>query len=278
MRADRSPSRLAPALAFGIAAVATPAGAETLTFADPAQDDFGPGAYSYPTDAVYKRGTFDLREVVLEDKGAKVEIRVTVSAPIEDPWDSKSWDGNGFSLQMVQVYLDTAPGGGRTETLPGLNAGFAKEDGWEKVVVISPQGRTRLEAELGAKAGTMKANVVIPQKTTARGKTLVAVVKAADLGGAPKATWGVQAVMQSNEGYPAEDDLLTRKVNEYPGQHRFGGGSDFECDPHVLDVLVAPAEGADGEKAAQKAALAYECGADGRAVRGAILPMVRKAK
>ena len=43
----------------------------------------------------------------------------------------------------------------------------------------------------------------------------------------------------------------------------------------VLDILVAPARGTDEEIAGQKAALAYECGADGRVVRGAVLPMVR---
>ena len=44
--------------------------------------------------------------------------------------------------------------------------------------------------------------------------------------------------MQSNEGFPDGKDLLTRKVNEYEGQHRFGGGTDTDCDPHVIDILV----------------------------------------
>jgi hypothetical protein len=48
--------------------------------------------------------------------------------------------------------------------------------------------------------------------------------------------------MQSNEGFPDKGDLLTRKVNEFEGQHRFGGGTDYNCDPHVLDMLTAPAE------------------------------------
>lgn len=69
--------------------------------------------------------------------------------------------------------------------------------------------------------------------------------------------------MQSNEGFPADDDLLTRRVNEFEGQHRFGGGSDFMCDPHVMDVL------------GDHAMLAYECGDDGGAVKKATLTMVR---
>ncbi len=32
-----------------------------------------------------------------------------------------------------------------------------------------------------------------------------------------------RSCMQSNEGFPTARDLLTREVNEYEGQHRFGG-------------------------------------------------------
>jgi len=49
-------------------------------------------------------------------------------------------------------------------------------------------------------------------------------------------------LMQSNEGFPDKTDLLTRKVNESEGQHRFGGGTDYDADPHVIDILV-PAGG-----------------------------------
>ena len=64
----------------GLLLGSSPALAEDLTFQDPAGDDFGPGSYTYPTDAVYKRGSFDLRTVEIADKGGTVEIRITVSA------------------------------------------------------------------------------------------------------------------------------------------------------------------------------------------------------
>ena len=82
-------------------------------------------------------------------------------------------------------------------------------------------------------------------------------------------SWGYQVVMQSNEGFPAAGDFLTRKVNEYEGQHRFGGGNDGDCDPHVLDVL-------DGPDAKQSEMLAYTCGPDGKATKMATLKMVKK--
>jgi hypothetical protein len=80
--------------------------------------------------------------------------------------------------------------------------------------------------------------------------------------------------MQSNEGFPAKTDLLTRRVNEFEGQHRFGGGNDMDCDPHVMDILASPANGGADEVAAQHEMLAYECDLDGNAVKSATLRMV----
>jgi hypothetical protein len=81
--------------------------------------------------------------------------------------------------------------------------------------------------------------------------------------------WGYQVVMQSNEGFPAETDLLSRKVNEYEGQHRFGGGNDGDCDAHVMDLLEGPG-------ATQKDMLTYTCGPTGESVKKATLKMIKK--
>lgn len=267
-------------LALTLTTLSSTAWGSDLRFDDPKGDDFGPGTYKYPTDAVYKRGSFDLTSLEIKDKGSKIEFRATVAARIEDPWNSKSWPtpGNGFSLQMVQVYIDMdhKPGSGFTDTLPGINAKFASEDAWDKVVILSPQAASRVKSEVKTKAGKLKAGVVVPVKVSVRGKTIIAVVKKKDLGGSPSASWGIQAVMQSNEGFPKGKDILSRKVNEFAGQHRFGGGSDYECDPHILDILVAPAKGEAAEKDGQKKALAYKCGPNGEAVKPAVVPMVRR--
>ena len=77
--------------------------------------------------------------------------------------------------------------------------------------------------------------------------------------------------MQSNEGFPDKKDLLTRKVNEYEGQHRFGGGNDADCDPHVMDILAGRRTAAE-RRAAQM--LAYECNSDGTSKKMATLKMV----
>jgi carbohydrate-binding DOMON domain-containing protein len=244
---------------------------------DPAGDDKGPGSYTYPTDPAYRAGSFDLTSLVLEDKGDSVEITATVRAKIEDPWNSKSWGGNGFSLQMIQLYLDTKKGG-FLDGLPGLNIKFPKGQAWDKVVFLSPQPKSKIIAEVKTKKANMLKAVVVPEKTSARGNQIVATVKKSELGGAPTKDWGFQAIVQSNEGYPDADSVLARKVNEAPGQHRFGGGNDHMCDPHVLDLLAGKARGGADEKEAQfKALKAHTCDASGNGTK-AIVPMIYPGK
>ena len=262
---------------LGLASVAF---AENVEIKDPKKDDKGPGKYTYPTDSVYKKGSFDIVRFEVRDEGEFVEFRITVKAKIADPWDSKAWGGNGFSVQMAFIHIDTdhKPKSGHAKGLPGTNVVFEEASWWDKVVIVSAQGTTRLNSEIDLKAPTLKKDIVVPQKTSARGKTLVARVKKADLGGAPAKGWGYQVLLQSNEGFPSKTDLLTRKVNEYEGQHRFGGGTDYDCDPHVIDLLMPPGKGGADEKEAQYKALgAYSCGADPsdpKDYKPAVVPMV----
>lgn len=261
--------------ALGLAAAA----AEELTFDDPRGDDKGPGTYTYPTDAVYKPGSFDVTQVRVKQDGDEITVEVDVAAKIEDPWNSKEWGGNGFSLQFAQLYVDTdrKPGSGHTDALPGINVRFAPEDAWDKVVLLSPQGKTRLSSEVGAKAPSVKGNVIVPRVTRARGKTLTAIFSKGDLGADIKGC-GFQLIMQSNEGYPDKADLLTRKVNEIGGQHRFGGGNDWECDPHVIDLLAGGAKGGSDEVKAQAEALKYTCDPKGDLSKStlATVPMIHR--
>ncbi|MBK6685491.1 MAG: hypothetical protein IPG45_13565 [Deltaproteobacteria bacterium] len=233
-------------------------GAEAgLVFEDPAGDDNGPGTFTYPTDKVYEPGSFDLRKLEVVHNGDTTEFRVTVNQKISDPWDSKAWGGNGFSVQMGFIHLDTdhTPGSGVQDSLPGTNVRFAADEAWDRVVIISPQGPTRVNSEIDQKAPQWKDKIIVPKITRASGRTLIAVVDTAQLGGVPAPTWGYQVLVQSNEGFPAKTDLLTRKVNEFEGQHRFGGGTDYDNDPQVMDIFAGKATGAADEAAAQHEAL-----------------------
>jgi hypothetical protein len=179
---------------------------------------------------------------------------------------------------MIFIFIDTdhKEGSGFTQGLPGLNVQFAPADAWDRAIILSPQSSSRVRSEVEGKAAAMKGAVLVPNRTRGSSRTISGSVPLADLGGGDPSTWGVQVVMQSNEGFPASTDLLTRKVNEYEGQHRFGGGNDGECDPHVMDMLAGQGTGDAAEAEAQFKALAHECGPDGTVKTLATLPMVRK--
>jgi carbohydrate-binding DOMON domain-containing protein len=261
MRSKRS-SVVALAVAATLAAGSAFAG--TVVFTDPTGDDNGPGKYTYPTDQVYKPGSFDLTKLSVTESGGNVDFAVDVNSSLEDPWSM----GTGFSVQMVFIFIKTGPGG-HTETPPGVNAQFAPGNEWNKMVVLSPQRKARVVSEATAKTGAMAKDIVVPNITRGSGHTIRGSVPLAELGGGNIESWGYQVVMQSNEGFPAGKDFLTRKVNEFEGQHRFGGGNDADCDPHIMDVL-------DGPDAKQADMLAYECGPDGKSIKMATLKMIRK--
>ncbi|MBN1944606.1 MAG: hypothetical protein JW797_02975 [Bradymonadales bacterium] len=227
--------------------------AETITYQDPEGDDNGPGSYTYPTDRAYARGGFDITRLEIEYDDSTVEFKVEVRSRVEDPWNSPDWNGNGFSIQFAQIYIDLDRNNpdGHTRGLPGVNVQFPADQAYNRVVLISPQPSSRVQAEVSEKAGDLAGAVVIPDRTGARGRMVYGRCPRSAFGDSDPATWGIQVLMQSNEGYPTARDILSRAVNEYEGPHRFGGGNDLNCDPHVMDILAGQATGDSSEEALQ---------------------------
>jgi hypothetical protein len=248
---------------------------DSLVFKDPIGDDKGPGTYTYPTDAVYTPGSFDLTQFEVKTSGNTVEFNVSVNDKLKDPWGM----GVGFAVQMVFIFIDKdgVEGSGHTEGMPGLNIQFEPKSAWEKVIILSPQPQSRVVKEVSSKVEpNLAKDVIVPRRTTGSGKTLTASVKLDELGGGDPMKWGYQVVMQSNEGFPDKGDLLTRHVNEFEGQHRFGGGNDGNCDPHVMDILAGHGEGKPEEAQLQYDMLKYQCGPSGESIKKATLSVVRK--
>ncbi|MEA2601763.1 MAG: hypothetical protein QOF89_2755 [Acidobacteriota bacterium] len=244
-----------------------------VSFKDPVGDDNGPGTYTYPTDGVYKRGSFDMTGFDVKVSGKKVEFAVTFNATMEDPWRM----GTGFSVQEVFIFIKTGEGGFK-DSPPGLNLSFADGNEWNKVIILSPQsiGKVKTEVEAKMVAGEQSA-AIIPTRVKGSGRTISATVDLDQLGGGDPSQWGYQVAIQSNEGFPDKSDLLTRKVNEYEGQHRFGGGVDSDCDPQVMDILAGNGAGTPDEADLQHQWLKYECNGDTRKSGGTV-QMVRAKK
>jgi carbohydrate-binding DOMON domain-containing protein len=391
--------------------------AQKVSFKDPQEDDNGPGAYTYPTDPVYKPGSFDMTAFTLKAHGDKVDLDVEMAAKLEDPWKT----GNGFSVQMVFIFVQTRagkpadggkagaakaggknkkkggtgsagdkaaadkadagnaaggkadagkaadkaadkaeagkpaaedtgaaatpagakaaaaepePGGaaepapaqpdteqtageksaaekaageqaaaakaggekgaerkaagakpaaagkqhGFTQGLPGLQVQFSPADAWDRCIILSPEPAARVRAEVEAKAAAMKDAIVIPARVKGSGHAISATIDRKALGPGDPTEWGYQVVIASSDPYPATDSLLVRKVTETESQHRFGGASDGDCAPNVLDVLAGKGEGAAEEVAKQREMLHYECNPDHAPKTLATLTMVRVDK
>ncbi len=213
---------------------------------DPKGDDKGTGIYTYPTDPIYVKGSFDLTKCTIEDKGDKIEFKISFGAPVSFNW------GDHWDVQMVQIYLDFdgKEGSGRTKSLPGTQVSIDPACGWEKLLFIDPHTVSKINGEIKLKADDMKNDIVLPDKVKPVGKSLKATISKKSLGVAQDVDitqWGYGILMLSATGFPASWSVLARRVNEYEGQHRFGGGSDGAGDPHVVDMLVDNADGSDDE-------------------------------
>jgi carbohydrate-binding DOMON domain-containing protein len=248
-------------LALGLAS-SMPALGQSLVILDPAGDDKGPGTYVYPADPVHAPGSFDLTRFEMTPGDDHVDFAVTVAADISNPWRL----AYGFSLQFPIVFIAAAEVG-HQEAIPGMNVSFDML-GWDKAVLMSPQEPSFVRREIGSKAPGLADALVVPSRIRAEGRTITARVPRSALPDADPGEWAVQVVMQRNDGFAAGGSLMMTAVNEFQGQHRFGGGRDDDCDPHVIDILTP--EGQD-----QYAALKdYACGPDGAPGRLAVLPMI----
>ncbi len=127
----------------------------------------GQGNYVYPTDSVYKAGSFDLTRLSVKKSGAQAEFAVDVNSSLEDPWGM----GNGFSVQMIFIFIKTGAGG-HSEGLPGLNVQFAPGSEWNKVVILSPQKKARVMGEAQTKAAKLVADIVVPNSTRGSNRTI----------------------------------------------------------------------------------------------------------
>ena len=103
--------------------------AVVLSVDDPQGDDHGPGTYTYPTDAIFKPGVFDLKHLEVGYDAKNLIVKVSFYGPIPNPWGSP----NNLAVQTLDVYVDKDPGAstGARQLFPGRNAALPRGDGWD---------------------------------------------------------------------------------------------------------------------------------------------------
>lgn len=214
----------------------TTAGQRLFRVEDPVGDDVGPGNYTYPHNAVFTSGSFDLRCVEATDAGEDVLFTIELGAELVDPWGGSPV---GYDLQNIDIYVDTRGEGGFTELLPGRRALVADGFAWDRAIFAT--GRTDVaERDVAAKVSPeMQQALFVPleDRQSIAGSTLTLRVPKSFLGDVQPG-WAFQVLVMGSDGSMESDSLRVREVRRDASDWNFGGGSDGGEDPNILDLLV----------------------------------------
>uniref|UniRef100_A0A7C3MQB6 Pullulanase n=1 Tax=Dictyoglomus thermophilum TaxID=14 RepID=A0A7C3MQB6_DICTH len=208
-----------------------------LVFNDPVNDDKGPGTYVYPTDAVFKPGSFDLTKVVIDADNENVYFKISFRVPIENPWGSPL----GLSIQTIHIYIDKdgKENSGFRDFIPGVRAQTTLNSAWDMAILVEGWP-TELKASVKSAVPEMYKYCIFPAKgVSVEGNTIIIPVPKKSLGGDFEKGWGFQVFILGQEGFPTQDPVSCRirEVLSSPQQWRFGGGDDFYGDPNIIDLL-----------------------------------------
>ena len=209
-----------------------------LDIQDPVGDDDGPGSYIYPTDAVFKDSVFDVQTFTIGTDSENLVINFGFVGPVENPWGSP----NGFSLQTMDVYIDTDPGAGTGARmlLPGRNAALQEGYGWEFAIwaegwtpqVIQSDPETLEPKEYSEASSAMK------MVADSNQNMITIRIPLSFLPEGDPTTWAYSAAVMSQEGYPTEGVWRIRDVNKYPEAWRFGGGAEDATHTRIIDLVL----------------------------------------
>jgi hypothetical protein len=203
-----------------------------LDVEDPVGDDFGPGAYTYPTDAVFGEGSYDLTRFQAGTEGDDVVFAFEVAAPIANPWGSPS----GLSIQTFDLYVDTDPGDGTGERLliDGRNAALTGSFGWEYGLTVEgwqPALYVVSDGSIEETEPSMSVAVFGDQ-----GKVVVRVARSLFGEGEPS-EWSYAVAVLSQEGFPSPGVRRVRDVNPTAEQWSGGGAPDDINHTRIYDVM-----------------------------------------
>jgi hypothetical protein len=207
-----------------------------LDITDPEKDDYGPGTYTYPSDAVFGAGAFDILNFQVGSDAENIIFKFTVRGPVENVWNSP----NGLSIQTFDIYIDTdGDGQGGSAFLPGRN--LALQDGlaWDFAITAEgwEAGIFTPGAEGPEKIASSSDFQIVPDP--GQHKVTIRVPKSI-LGDNPEA-WGYAAMLLSQEGYPSGGVMRVRDVNAAAEQWRIGGAPADTNHTRVIDIVWAEA-------------------------------------
>ncbi len=199
---------------------------------DPTGDDYGPGTYTYPTDAVFVNGAYDITGFDVGVSGDELVLAFTMLAPITNPWGSP----NGLAIQTLDVYIDQDPGAGtgRRLLIDGRNTALGPDDGWE--YAITAEGWEPAVFVADGDGSVEETTPTFKIITLADRGRVILRIPLATLGGGDPTTWGYAAVVMSQEGFPSSGVRRVRDVLPSAEQWRIGGGPVDGNHTRILDI------------------------------------------
>lgn len=215
---------------------------------DPLGDDKGTGNYTYPTNAVFKPGVFDLSGFVVVKNSTHVAFVVFLRDLGGNPWGGPA----GFCLQHVQIYVRTAASGTTNTSTLGLKVTVAEDYAWHYAILLAPGWgeepvpRGQVSAiydstgSLVAVAGGTDFKVYTESSLNA----IVAVLSASVLADINNIqSWKYVVTVSGYDGYEASK---LRGVGLTAEEWKFGGADTYalaaNVAPLVIDLLAPTAE------------------------------------
>lgn len=209
-----------------------------LSVSDPAGDDFGPGYYTYPQDAVFEPGVFDITDFSVSQGANDIVFTFKLASAVNNPWNSPI----GLSVQTFDIYLDVVPGQGARNLLEGRNVKTADDFAWDYAIWVEGWNQKIMlpadpsDPESGfAESAEYKPRVMVQ---SASGKVTIRIPRAI-LGDAK--SFKLAACVLGQEGFPSAGVRRVRNVAESASQWSFGGAKSDDYT-RIIDLVSDDAE------------------------------------
>jgi len=198
---------------------------------DPPGDDYGPGSYTYPTDAVFAAGVLDLAGFTVGYDDENIVFKFTIHGPLNNPWGSPT----GLALQTFDVYIDRdgVSGSGNQMLLPARNARVRAEEAWDVAVTIEGW-QPGVYVPDGKGGVTLVKDVAIKIVADPGNRRVTVRVPKSAVGDDP-ARWRYVVLLCSQDGYGPN---RIRDVLPKAEQWRVGGApAGSTTHPRIMDLL-----------------------------------------
>ncbi|MEW6712887.1 MAG: glucodextranase DOMON-like domain-containing protein [Candidatus Riflebacteria bacterium] len=216
-----------------------------LDIIDNIGDDKGTGYYQYPADKRMRRGTFDIKRFSAYEEGNVVVFEIQMRNYIMRDWpDTRKSEDQGFVANLWDIYVDIdgiAESGYRM-ALPGRDVSFSDQNGWEKVIMISPLSELDMFSILRDKTEELEfqdqvEDIVYPDYVRVQRDKVIIKISKLKLPGLSERS-GFQCLSMGYKRIISPNRLLNRDVKAFATQDDFGGGHDTYGDPPIIDMIV----------------------------------------